>query len=232
MVGSLPRSRFLDVTQRSSKITLGGGSVAWHPKNGWHADYMVEALYDTNVWEITRMVGGSLRYKRLKNKTHWVYLSFNLSFNVFSTKVLAAYIFFFFFFGGGAQFYVVIRAMRSTICMAKAVLLSLVDPEHFSRPGNRTRDHAPSSEVLLRLSISCIGVFAVVSINRLFDNLEYGRKNYSVLLCTNSAKRIEFCLQKSVRTLWIKALSKWTLDCNKLQVQATRGQQANFKINA
>ena len=45
-------------------------------------------------------------------------------------------------------------------------------------------------------------------------------------------KSIEFCVQKSVRTFWIKAPSKWTLDCNKLQVQATRGQRANFEINA
>lgn len=33
---SLPRSSFLDATQRSPKRA---GSVAWYPKNGWEGDY-------------------------------------------------------------------------------------------------------------------------------------------------------------------------------------------------
>ena len=73
--------------------------------------------------------------------------------------------------------------------MTKAVVLSLLDPEQFHRPGNRTCDHSLRSEVLHRLCISCIGDFAEVSINRLFDNLEYGGKNYSVLLCKNFGKK-------------------------------------------
>lgn len=60
--------------------------------------------------------------------------------------------------------------------MTKAVLLSLLDPEQFLGPGYRTCDQALCSEVLHRLSISCIGDFAEVSSNRLFDNLEYRRK--------------------------------------------------------
>ena len=40
--------------------------------------------------------------------------------------------------------------------------------------------------------ISCIGDFVEIFINRLFDNLEYGRKNYSVLLCKNSGKVFNF----------------------------------------
>ena len=40
--------------------------------------------------------------------------------------------------------------------------------------------------------ISCIGDFVEVFINRLFDNLERGRKNYGVLLCAHSGKVLNF----------------------------------------
>ena len=61
---SLPRSRFLDVTQRSPNALWG--SVAWHPKNGCEGDYWTKCC-KIMIWAF-----GSLLRAFFRVPTSWL----------------------------------------------------------------------------------------------------------------------------------------------------------------